>query len=422
MGRRLSQKAVASAGGFPDGESGARHLEADQLVQVGGEPGICSRAQQGHVGCAAILGQHRHVRQRRLKGFGDQSANQGDVIRDFVGDHDDIRAEGGGRQLGPGHELQHSIADGGDQRLEALVAEGGAGIDDGQRPLHLAKARHLIGGLGAHRPQPWVGYPAGDREECPSHLLAGDDVTHRELHGAEATAAPPHQGTEQEASLDLEVLAQGIVDPAIIEFGGLQRIATIQRHLVIDALAYESIVQVPPPRSQEVHGVTGVHVHDELHRLAGQLGGAFGKAGEVAGRAQIVQAVPHRVEPAAADNHPPFPSRGGRDASPAQNRNRVAGAPSDNRSRARVAPSGQRMKSTRSTAAPSASRKMLSRPSRSGSPSSGPSAAAAIGTTTRAPGCRVRAPAGPPGQGSVAPPASSAPGKGTPGENGCSRA
>ncbi len=136
------------------------------------------------------------MRQRRLKRFGDEASEQGDIVRHLVGDDDDVGAEIGAPEIRAGDELQDPIAGRGDQRLKGLISKRSVRIHDGQRAIDGPDARSLIGGLRPYHPGARVRQMSGHGEERAPHLLPGDHVTHRELDRTEAAAPPADQGPE----------------------------------------------------------------------------------------------------------------------------------------------------------------------------------------------------------------------------------
>ena len=77
----------------------AFYVEAHDFAQERRDARIAARVTEGHVRGVAAAAQYVHVREWRLKRFGDEPGDEGDIVGDAVGQHDVARSEFEGREL-----------------------------------------------------------------------------------------------------------------------------------------------------------------------------------------------------------------------------------------------------------------------------------------------------------------------------------
>jgi hypothetical protein len=96
------------------------------------------------------------------------------------------------------------------------------------------------------------------------------------------------------AAFSAEVLGLAERAPAGVELQRLDRIAAIERRIVIDLLAHERVVERPGFAAEEVHDVAGQEVDHELHAARIDAGVAHRERVEVAVGVEVVQTIADR--------------------------------------------------------------------------------------------------------------------------------
>jgi hypothetical protein len=162
---------------------------------------------------------------------------------------------------------------------------------DRQLAVDLAHGLDLGAILRSERPAPRLRHVRHHAEERALHLCRRDRVAVRELDGVQAARMFDQRAQQKAPALDAIVLAQAELVPALVEGARLLRITAVERHLTVDALAHERIVQRPGGAEQVHHIAARLHVDHELHRRLTDLRAAGRERSKVCGRVQMPQAL-----------------------------------------------------------------------------------------------------------------------------------